>query len=282
MKVKFYFFLVLLTSGMYAQNWKPRNRVLTISAGIEDIQVQKFASANRLDFMNYVEDYPYFGDYLILKLGYRFDFLSHMHTELNVMFLDLMFPYYFDLSTHYFLNKGFGLGAGTMLSTSFISGFGENQKDILPEYYFLNYYTGYWDVYDWNFFVSTLVRPVNNERISLALRLDMGFSRFTRQKTEYHYKKKNANEKLHYIYETLPAFQPYIRPEMRFRFRIFKIKYISAGLLLHSSYYYARRGMNYRIRICKWTSDNCQNQIVRPPKHNFSGIDLDAGIFVRW
>ncbi len=280
MKASLFFFLFATFSGVFAQDWLLRNQVLYLSLGISDIYVQKTTATNRLDFMNYMEGYEFFGDFFTFKLGFNFDYFSHMHADISIL-MDYGLLNGFDASTYYFFNKSLGLGLGTGFSTSYISGFGEYQQNLLPGYYLLNNY-GFWEVYDWNFYISPVLRMGDNERMNFVLRLNMGFSRFTKQKTEYYYKKKNSNEKLHYIYETLPGFQPFIRPEIQFRYRVFKINKFSAGLLVHTFYYYAHRRIDYRICIRRWTYNNCQAQIVHPPSHAYGRLDIDAGFYLKW
>ena len=274
---------VLIFNVLSAQKIKLRNQVVSFSIGVLDYSVQRLPASNNLDFFNYIEDYPDGPDFIIVKLGYAFDFASKMTADIQLILMDDLVPDNYDISIHYFFNKRLGLGAGSMLHTNYLTGIEQFQLQSLPDYYLMDENMYQSKVYDLGFYMSPALKVFDNDAFQLLIKCDLGVSSFMKKKVSFYHKKKYSNERLVYHYKTKPGFQPYIQPKISMRLRILKINNSSLGFLIKSNYFYSKKSIDYQRKIQVWTTyDNSNNETIQSPKHNYSGLEIEAGIFFKW
>ena len=283
--MKQYTLIIWLFIGniLFAQNFKLRNQSVSFSMGVLDYNVQKTPASQNLDFINYLEDYPEGPDYITVKFGYSFDYTSKMTADIQLILMDALVPDNFDISTHYYFNKWLGVGVGSMLHKTYITGIEQFQVQSLPDYYLLDENEYQSKVSDLGFYISPALKPFDTDVFRLLIKCDLGMSSFMKKEVSFYHKKKLSNEKLIYHYETTPAFQAYIQPKMEMRVRTFKIGRSSLGFLVKSNYFYSKKSIHYQRSIQKWVSDeNKKTETIQSPKHQYSGLEFEVGVFWKW
>ena len=275
--------LLLIGNSLFAQKIKLRNQSVSFSVGVLDYSVQKMPATRNLDFVNYLEDYPEGPDYITVKLGYTFDYSSKMTADIQLIMMDDLVPDNFDISTHYYFKKWLGVGVGSMLHKTYITGIEQFQVQSLPDYYLLDENQYQSKVYDLGFYISPALKPFDTDVFRLLIKCDLGMSSFMKKEASFYHKKKLSNERLAYHYETNPAFQAYIQPKMEMRLRAFKMGGSSLGFLVKSNYFYSKKSIHYQRSIQKWVSDeNKKTETIQSPKHQYSGLEFEVGIFWKW
>lgn len=268
--------------GLFAQNLAVKNHEFSFSIGLGELDIEKLSPNENLDFINYVYSDPEYTDFVIIKLGYKFDFFSKMSADIKLIMMDDIIPDNYDISVHYFIRPWLGVGVGSMLNKNWITCFEEYQIQALPDYYLVDYNVQQFTAYDVGFYLSPLLKPIDNNIFKLQISCDLGLSSFMKEEAAFYHKKKLSNERLQYHYETNTDYQPYIQPKIEIRLKAFKIKDTSIGFLLNSNYYYSNRSINYFRTIQKWTSENKITEQIESSKHNYSRFEFNVGIFLIW
>jgi hypothetical protein len=272
----------LISIGLFAQNQTIKNQEFSFSIGFAELDIEKSSADRNLDFIDYVDSNPEYTDFIVLKLGYKFDFFSKMSADIKLIMMDDIVPDNYDISVHYFIRPWLGVGVGSMLNKNWISGFEEYQIQLLPEYYLLSYNVAQFTTYDLGFYLSPAIKPIDHDNFKLHLKCDLGVSSFMKEEFSFYHKKKFSNERLQYHYKTKANYQPYIQPKIDIRLKVFKIKEASLGFLLNSNYYYSNRSMNYFRTIQTWSSENKITEQIEPFKHKYSRFEFNMGVFVSW
>jgi hypothetical protein len=282
MRKLFWLIFCFIHFGLFAQNLAVKNQEFSFSIGLGELDIEKLSPNENLDFINYVDSDPVYTDFVIIKLGYKFDFFSKMSADIKLIMMDDIIPDNYDISVHYFIRPWLGVGVGSMLNKNWITSFEEYQIQALPDYYLVDYNVRQFTTYDLGFYLSPLLKPIDNNIFKLQISCDLGFSSFMKEEAVFYHKKKLSNERLQYHYKTNTDYQPYIQPKIEIRLKAFKIKNTSIGFLLNSNYYYSNRSINYLRTIQKWTSENKITEQIESSKHNFSRFEFNMGIFLRW
>lgn len=271
-----------LSINLFGQSPDFRNQEFSFSIGAGELDIEKFSPNENLDFINYVDYYPEYIDFIILKLGYKFDFFSKISADIKLIMMDDIIPDNYDISAHYFIRPWLGVGAGSMLNKNWITYFEEYQIQTLPDYYLVDYNVKQFTTYEWGFYLSSTVKPIDNDMFKLQISCDLGVSSFMKEEASFYHKKKYSNERVQYHYKTKTDYQPYIQPKIDIRLKAFKIKEASFGLLLNSNYYYSRKSINYSRTIQTWTSENKITEQIEPLKHRYARFEINMGVFLRW
>lgn len=273
----------IISHNLFAQGLNFKNQELSFSIGVAELDIQKLPSNENLNFMNYINFYPEYADFIIVKFGYRFDFLSNMSADIRLILMDDIIPDNYDISTHYYIKPWFGIGVGSLLNKNFITDtdFQDYQIRRLSDYYLLDYNVPY-KIYDLGFYLSPTLKLIDNGLLEFLIKCDLGMSSLMKTSSTFYHKKKLSNERLIYHYKTKLVFQPYIQPKLDIRLKAFKIKETSIGFMLDTNYFYSKRSINYNRTIQTWTSENSINEQINLPKHKYSRFELNMGIFAGW
>lgn len=282
MRVYFILIFCLINIGLSAPNSVLKNQEFFFTIGFSEFETEKFLPNENLDFINYVDFDTGYTDYIILKLGYKFDFLSKMSADIKLIMMDDIIPDNYDISVSYFVRPWIGVGVGSMLNKNWITYFEEYHIQILNDYYLLNNNVKQFTAYDLGFYLAPTLKPIDNDIFKFQITCDLGISSFMREDATFFYKKKFSNERLQYHYKTNNNYQPYIQPKIDIRLKAFKIKDASIGFLLNSNYYYSNKSINYFRTIQTWTSENKITEQIKPPKHNYSRFEFNMGMFLKW
>ena len=282
MRYSIFIIFFLISCSSYAQSPSFKNHEFSFSIGVADLDIEKLSPDTNLDFINYVDFDPEYLDFLIMKLGYRFDFFSKMSADINLIMMDDIIPDNYDISVHFFIKPWLGISVGSILNKSWITYFEEYQIQTLPDYYLVDYNVKQFTTYDLGFYLSPTLKPIDNDIFRLLIKCDLGISSFMKEEATFYHKKKLSNERLQYHYETKTDYQPYIQPKIDMRLKAFKIKETSFGILLNTNYYFSNRSINYIRTIKAWTSENRVREEIETPKHNYSRFEFNMGIFARW
>ena len=170
-----------------------------------------------------------------------------------------------------------------MLHTNYLTGIEQFQIQSLPDYYLMEENQYQSKVYDWGFYISPAIKAFDNDTFQLLVKCDLGVSSFMKKAVTFYHKKKLSNERLSYHYKTKPGFQPYIQPKLSMRLRAVKFNRSSLGFLIKSNYFYSKKSIDYQRSIQVWTTDNNKSvETIDSPKHKYSGLELEAGIYFKW
>jgi len=282
MRVAFLILFSLVSQGIFAQSRTFKNQEFFFTVGAGELDVEKFSPNESLDFLNYVNTYPEYADFIVLKLGYKFDFLTKMSADIKLVMMDDIIPDNYDVSVHYFIRPWLGVGVGSMLNKNWITYFEEYHIQTFPEYYMSDNNVRQFTTYDLGFYLTPAIKLIDNEIIKLQITSDLGISSFMKEEASFYYKKKLSNERLYDHYETKIDFQPFIQPKIDVRLKAFKIKEATIGFLLNSNYYYSKRSINYFRTIQTWTTENGITEKIEPSKHKYSRFEFNMGMFLRW
>lgn len=274
--------IFLIGFNLFAQGQMVKNQEFSFSVGISELQLEKFQPNENMDFMNYIDFDPEYADFIILKLGYKFDLFSKMSADIKLIMMDDIIPDNYDISVHYFATPWFGVGVGSFLNKNWITYFEEYQIQTLPDYYLMDDNVQQFTTYDLGFYLSQTLKPFDNDNFKLQISCDMGISSFMKEEVTFYHKKKLSNERIQYHYETKTDYQPYLQPKIDIRLKAFKIKETSFGFLLNTNYYYSNRNINYIRTIQAWTSENRIEKEIKPSKHIYARFEINMGIYVRW
>jgi len=282
MKIVFVLLFLMYSFSLSAQEFDVRNREFSFTLGAFDHNIEKLQSNANLDFLNYAHSSPEFFDDAIVKFGYRFDFLKRMSADIKVIIMSDLVPDNYDISTCYALNNTFSIGLGSYLNKFYISYFEQFQLQSLPDYYLVDDNSQQFKVYDLGFYLSPVIKLIENERFLTSCKFDVGFSSFLKENAVFYHKRKQSNERLIYYYNTKISYQPYFNPKLEMSLRAFNIKKTSIGFLLNSNYYFSSRNMNYNRIIHKWTSETESDEYIKMPKHRYARFETNLGIYAKW
>ena len=282
MRLLFITILQIVSVSLFAQGLDINNKEITFSFGFSEYNVQKFPANDDLDFLNYAYSDPEILDFGLLKLGYKFNFLSDFSTDMKLIMQSDLAPVNYDVSVSYRFNEMVGIGIGSMLTNTYVSYFEEYQHQALSEYYLMDENLRQFKAYDLGFYVSPILLPIQNDRFRATIKCDVGLSSFLREQTAFYHKRKLSNERLLYDYHTKMTFQPYVNPKVELRLKAFKVKFISVGFLLNTNFFLSNRSINYNRTIQQWTADNEQINKVKPNKHHYSRFEMDFGLYIKW
>ncbi|GAA4827618.1 hypothetical protein [Algivirga pacifica] len=281
MRLTFFITLSLLSLNLFAQVPIFKNQEFSLSVGASELYLKQSSSNKELDFINYIDTYPEYNDYIIARLAYRADLSKQLSADIQLILMDDLLPDNYDISTHYFLKNGLGIGIGSILNKNHITYFEEYQLENLPDYYLMDSNVKQFTAYDLGFYISPAIKALNYRFIRLLIKCDLGVSSFLKEETTFVQKKKLSNERLQYHYGTNIHFEPYIQPKVDLRLQTFKIKNTAIGLLFNSSYFYSQKSIRYTRTIYTWTSENNLSEKIQSPKHSFGRLQFDMGLFVK-
>ncbi len=271
----------LISIAFSVQSQTIRNKELSFSIGMGDLKVERFAQREHIDFMNYMDFDPDYSDFVSVKFGYKFDFLSNMSASIKLIMLEDIIPDNYDVSVHYFVKPWLGIGVGSKLTKSWMSNFEKYQIDNFSNYYLLDDNVQQFTIYDLGFYLSPLLKPIDNDIFKLHIKCNFGLSSFMNEKVTFHHKKNLSNERMLYKYETNSKPQMYIQPQIAIRLKVFKIKNIAIGALLSSNYYYSKRSIDYFRSIQTWTSESKISDQITPSKHHYKRFEVNLGVFLK-
>ena len=280
-----YLFIVIfqiISVHLFAQGLDIKNKEFTFSFGFSDYNVQKFPANDDLDFLNYAYSDPEILDFGLLKLGYRFDFLSNFSVDMKLIMQSDLAPDNYDFFVSYRLNEKFGIGIGSLLTNTYVSYFEEYQYQALPEYDLTDENLRQFKAYDLAFYASPIFLLIQNVRFRATMKCDIGFSSFLKEKAVFYHKRNLSNEWLLYDYHTKIAFQPYVNPKVELKLKTFEVKSASVGFLLNTNLFISNRSINYNRTIQQWTADNQHVDRIKSPKHNYSRFEIDFGLYIKW
>jgi len=272
----------LVSYTLVAQNRLMKHQEISLTVGSEVNEIDRFAPTEQLDFMNYCDPDQGLGEISRLKLGYSVDFYSKLSTELKVILMSDLIPDSYDVDVRYFLKPWLGFGVGSMLTKNWMTSFEEYQAMQLPDYYLVDENVKQFTTYDVGYYLSAMLKPIDTDGFNLRISCNVGVSSYMKEEVKFFHKKKLSNERLQYHYITHSNFQPFIQPEIDVRINAFSLNDISYGLLLHLSYFHSNRSMNYTRTIQTWTSENKVTERIESPKHSYSNVECNVGLFVCW
>lgn len=282
MRLAYSVFLCLLCLAFSSQSQGIRNQEFSYTLGVSNLGVERFAQNQNLDFVNYLDSGYAGADFIILKLGYKFDFSKKMSANIKLIMMDDIIPDNYDISMHYFARPWVGIGIGSMLNKNWISDFEQHQLRTLPDYHLMDQNMKQFTVYDLGFYVSPTLKPFDNGAMTLQVTCDVGVSSFMKERATFQHKKKFGNERLQYHYETKADFQPYVQPKVDFQLKLYTNRIATVGLLFNSNYFYTKRSINYYRTIQTWTADNEVIEELKMPKHRYTRLEINVGLFARW
>jgi len=286
MKIYIPFIFVLFLLNIQAQD-KKQNKLdfdieTSFSIGVKDLYVEQFETTDHIDFLNYVDFDPDYCEDFYLKFGLKYGFFKKMYTDINFTLESDLIPDTFDVSIYYFPKKSIGIGIGSMRNKMYITSYEDFYKGKYPDYYilddnirqFINYNTGY--------YISSLIRPIYNDRLKIDLKLDFGLASFNRKHSSFYLKRKLSNEKLLFDYVLKGKFSPFINPKLNIRLKAFNINKSSIGFLLNSGYYYSKSRFDNKESFYKWTDDDKTIEYIKSPRHTYYQFTTDLGVYLRW
>ena len=282
MRFLFIIILQIVSVRLFAQGLDVKNKEFTFSFGFSEYNVQKFPANDDLDFLNYAYSDPEILDFGLLKLGYRFDFLSNFSADMKLIMQSDLAPDNYDFFVSYRLNEKFGIGIGSLLTNTYVSYFEEYQYQALPEYYLTDENLRQFKAYDLAFYASPIFLLIQNDRFRATMKCDIGLSSFLKEQAVFYHKRNLSNERLLYYYHTKIAFQPYVNPKVELKLKTFEVKSASVGFLLNTNLFISNRSINYNRSIQQWTADNEQVDKIKSPKHNYSRFEMDFGLYIKW
>lgn len=282
MKLIFSFLLVLACFCSLAQKLDVRNSELSFSIGAVENYIEKFPNSMNIDFLNYSNTYPGYFDYAVVNIGYKFDFLSKISAEINLIVMSNLVPDNYDVSVYYHFNKTVALGVGSRLNKFYISNFEQFHLQRFPDYYLVDNNQKQFRVYDLGFYLTPMFKLIQHKWFQTTVKVDVGMTSFLGEEADFYHKRKLSNERMTYHYNTIFSFQPYVNPKLEIRLRIFNINKTAVGLFLNSNFFYSYRTMNYNRSIQLWTSDSEVYEFIRPQKHKSTQFEASAGFYVKW
>lgn len=199
--------------GLKAQNSIFKNQEVSLSIGLADINVEKFTPDKNIDFLNHSgtnftpllddpyslynpndtqEDYPS----ILVKWSYRADLFSKISVDVKLILFESLIPDNYDISAHYFFKSWLGIGAGSMLNKNWISGFEQFQIETLSDYYIVDTNFRQFTTYELGFYISPILKLINNDVFNLQIRCDFGLSAFSRNEENFYHQKKDLTKDL--------------------------------------------------------------------------------------
>ena len=282
--MRLFLFVLCFVSGLTlsAQQSPIRNPEFYATVGVAELDIETFPVRENLDFMNYFDSYPEYLDYIIAKLGVQFDFLEKMSADIRIILMDDLIPDNFNFSVCYHLNKHLGIGAGAMLHKDYITSFGDFHRETMTDYYLTDNNLRQFEAYDLGYYITPVVRPFVTESFRITFRCELGLSSFLKESATFYLKRKRANERRIYNYQTRLGFQPYVKPVLSLKCNVYKGNKASFGLMLSAGLYRSKKSINYDRSIQIWTPGNRTTETIKPPKHRYSRYETDIGCYLTW
>jgi len=250
--------------------------------GAQGISCDSFPDGSNIDFLNYIEKDDFSGNCAYIgfagsaKVGEKV-----LCSVLVGMYSDLS-PVNYNVSASYSLFRFIGFGA------SFLG-----YPQLIDRY----------DMYHWNTDVGMYANLNPNYRqrrlynlgfaagpqlnyknkwININMKLHAGV-RWTRSLEDAILQKQIAGNYIRLIsYETSNSPSLYFFPEVKVGIKLFRISETSIGLRSRFSSEITQRFINYSVISSEWTLDNSSESYIKSPKHNYSKIDFDFGIYFEW
>jgi hypothetical protein len=281
MKLILSFFLFLFSLNFWAQNKNKYDIEGSFSIGVTDLDVEKRKTNNYLDLLNYADFDPDNIDDYILRMGLKFGNFKKFYTDINFVLQSDLVPDTYDVSLNMFYNKSIGLGVGSMRTYMYISSFEEFVLDKHPEYFLLDQNIRQYKLYNSGFYITPILKPINNNRLQIELKCDVGLAASSKDKFSFFLKRKYDNERLSYTYKTRKDIHLFINPKLNIKLRLFNLNKASVGFLLNTSYYYSKMNINCQRTTQKWTESNKKIIDFRSPGHKVKQYFIDVGVFIR-
>lgn len=252
--------------------------------GFRDIECERFAPTEHLDFINYLEankEYPE-DEYLGLKLFMDFD--GPWQTELAFAFSSGWDVNAYNLKLKYFPSKYIGLSAGILRNPHYIYYFEEYlyNRD-------LDYYTDVRNGSNHKYlvaadkgFMAGLVLPLNYRFLHLTLHLNGGASSIRPFREDFGQKRINSNFRRDLVFESRESYNWFFFPEATFSMDVFRIKNVRIGIQAQASWFLTQKYLNYTLTTYEWTYDNPIVQQIKSPSHRLERLEYDIGLVVRW
>lgn len=282
MKLCVFILCVFGNIGLVAQNSFFDNHEISLTVGAGKIDVERTSPSQNLDFMNYIYSYPQLGDYAVVKLGYKCQFLSKMSADFKMILMDGLYFDNYDVSTHYFIKPWIGIGAGSMLHKNWITYFEEYHQATLPDYYIHDENVRQFTAYELGVYISPTVKLFDKKNVSFQFTCDIGISSFMKEETDFYHKKKLSNKRMYFNYETKTKFQPYIHPKMDINVKVLNGNMMYLSLIGNASYYSVNRSIDYNRTTQLWTAENESIEQVTSPKHSYTRFELNVGTAIGW
>ncbi|HPR33023.1 MAG TPA: hypothetical protein PLK12_13040 [Prolixibacteraceae bacterium] len=251
---------------------------LSITLGYRDFAVERFQTGPDIDFLNYAKREKM---ELLSAIGIGAEYRSNgkFHVALKGYIHSNLQPEEFEFFSDYFFTPNLGLGLGAFLKTFYISNYGVFHTDTYPGYIDRDQNGRQFHVQDLGFSLSPVFRLDLFSRLEFLLHCDLGLASFLKEEDTFFMKKIYSNEIQFINYQSEIAFHPYVNPRFDLRMTLLDGKMGRLGILFKANYFYSKRSMDYHRSVQNWTAENRLDQKVETPRHAFSRLDINFGVF---
>ncbi len=273
------FILIIGNLTVFAQNGFIKSYKIATFVGVRDDKRDSFPNNENLDFLNYIKQDKEYVDYLYLGLSSHILFKHNIETDLRFAFMGGMSDIY--ISTQYFPIKNVGFNIGFYSNGYMLNEFSTYHK-INDIGMFGDLETNYRQRFpvDIGFF-GGLNLQIRFWKIHTLMKLNTGMSSIKPFSETVGQKEVNGNYRKNIEYETKHNFQIYYFPELEFNIDCIKIQNSTIGFQLQTSYFYARKSIDYKRTIYEWTNQNPIIENISGQKHQIRLFYLDLGLYVR-
>lgn len=273
---------LFLCQIVFAQDKALRNCEFSWTMGFAEMDIATLPDGANGDFLNYFVSDPGYLDYVVMKLGFRFDFMEKMSADVNLILFDDIIPDDFDVAVYYNPLPKFGVGFGAMLYKNWIESYEDLYIQDKTDYYWLDGASRAFTFYDFAVYFSPLVRPFYNDKFKVVLKCNIGLSTFLREGASFSLKQKYSNERQTCTIKTCCNFQPFVNPSVDLRLKLFDMEKTSLGLVVKSSLFYGKRSIDYNRTVQTWSANNVFREKVKMEKHDFGRYEFSGGVYISW
>ncbi len=273
---------VLLTHPVTAQSMDEVR--LSSWFGFRQIQCERHAPAEHLDFINYLdanENYPE-DDYLGFTLFMNFSgpWQADLRFTLNSGW---GFSGY-NLKIKYLPLKFLGISAGMIRHPHQIYYFEEYLINRDQDYFtdLRNGSNHKYRVAADRGWMAGLVFPLDYRFLHLSLHINGGISSIIPFREEFGQKRINSNFKRDLVYETRNSFNLFFFPEATFSMDLLRIGKARIGIQAQASWYLTNKYLNYTLTTYEWTYDSSDVAQITSPGHHLGKLEYDIGLIVRF
>jgi len=276
--------LVFITlSQSAAAQWLDEVRLSTCF-GFREIQCERFAPGEHLDFIDYLEaneDYPedeYLGFALLMN------FKGPWQTDLRFTLNSGFGLSGYNLKIRYFPSKFVGLSAGMLRHPHGIYYFEDYliNRDV-------DYYTDVRGGSKHKYMVANdkgwmagLVFPLDYKFMHLTLQVHGGVSSIVPFREEFGQKRINSNFRRDLVYETRDSYNWFFYPEAAFFIDLLRIRDVRIGIQAQASWYLTKKYLNYTLTTYEWTYNSPETMRITSPSHRLEKLEFDIGLVVHW
>ncbi len=252
--------------------------------GFREIQCERFAPTEQLDFVNYLEaneDYPE-DEYLGFQMLMRF----RNHSEMDMRFT---------------LNSGWGLSGYNLKLRHYPTPFIGFSIGILRHPYYIYYFDDYLIERDQDYYtdprngsghkylvsadqglMAGLVFPLEYRIFHLTMQIHGGASSIIPFQEEIGQKQKNSNFRRDLVFEAKNSYNWFVLPEAALYVDLLRIKDVRIGIQAQASWYVTQKYIDYNLTTYDWTYDSPQTLHIESPVHRLEKLEYDVGLVVWW